>query len=77
MFADQESQRRGLPLQYQNKGIIRYLNTLAGPQPLEYISSAIDYDHYIEKQIQPIAEAILPAIGLNFSAIVDDQLGLF
>ncbi|WP_434339283.1 DNA polymerase II [Motilimonas cestriensis] len=77
MLADAENQRRGLPLRYQNKGVIRYLNTLAGPQPLEYISSAIDYDHYVEKQLQPIADAILPAIGLNFSAIAEDQLGLF
>ena len=34
-------------------------------------------DHYIEKQIQPIADSILPLIGLNFETIANDQLSLF
>ncbi len=30
------------------------------PEPLEYRRSAIDYEHYIDKQLRPIADAILP-----------------
>ncbi len=75
--ADLENEKQGKPLQYQHKGVIRYVQTLVGPQAIEYLTSTPDYDHYIEKQLQPIADAILPAIGLSFAAIVDDQLGLF
>ncbi|MCE2570226.1 DNA polymerase II [Motilimonas eburnea] len=75
--ADLENEKLGKPLQYQHKGVIRYVQTLVGPQAVEYVTSSPDYDHYIEKQLQPIADAILPAIGLSFAAIVDDQLGLF
>lgn len=75
--ADLENERQGKPLQYQSKGVVRYVQTLVGPQAIEYLTSTPDYDHYIEKQLQPIADAILPAIGLSFAAIADDQLGLF
>lgn len=77
MLADEQNRALGKPLRYQRKGAIAYLMTLAGPQPIEYVTSLIDYDHYIDKQIKPIADAILPAIDLDFDAIVDDQLGLF
>jgi DNA polymerase II len=76
-LADDENQKRGKPLQYQHKGSIHYLMTLSGPQPLEYLTAKIDYQHYIDKQLEPIADAILPFIDINFSQIVNDQLGLF
>ena len=41
------------------------------------VNAKLDYNHYIEKQIRPIAESILPLIGIDFSDIVDDQLMLF
>ncbi len=34
-------------------------------EPKEYLKSGIDYQHYIDKQIKPAAEAILPFIGLD------------
>ncbi|CAM5561424.1 DNA polymerase OS=Stutzerimonas stutzeri OX=316 GN=CXK95_11880 PE=3 SV=1 [Stutzerimonas stutzeri] len=33
------------------------------PQPLEVRRAAIDYDHYLTRQLQPVAEAILPFVG--------------
>jgi DNA polymerase elongation subunit (family B) len=38
-----------------------------------------DREHYVEKQIRPIAEPVLGALGLEFSAVIGDdrQLGLF
>ena len=51
--------------------------TLSGPQPTNYISASIDYQFYIDRQIEPVADAILPFIGLSFKDIVDTQLGLF
>ncbi|MGL5661086.1 MAG: DNA polymerase II [Aeromonas sp.] len=76
-LADQENLRRGLPLRYQHRGVIAYLMTVNGPQPQEYLRSSIDYEHYIDKQIKPIADAILPFIGGSFERICGQQLDLF
>ncbi|WP_394247207.1 DNA polymerase II [Vibrio profundi] len=76
-LADEFNSKLGRPLQYQNKGRIEYLITLNGPEPKEYRQSAIDYQHYIDKQLKPVAEAILPFIGLDFEQICAPQLGLF
>lgn len=76
-LADEENLRRGLPQRYQHRGSIAYLMTLNGPEPLEYRRSAIDYEHYIDKQLRPIADAILPFIGESFDRICGQQLDLF
>ncbi|MGL6376614.1 DNA polymerase II [Aeromonas hydrophila] len=76
-LADEENLRRGLPQRYQHRGSIAYLMTLNGPEPLEYRRSAIDYEHYIDKQLRPIADAILPFIGESFERICGQQLDLF
>lgn len=76
-LADEENDKRGKPLKYQNKGTIRYIMTTQGPQPIEYQQSPIDYEHYIEKQVQPIADSILPQIDLAFSSLDEQQLSLF
>lgn len=51
--------------------------TVAGPEPLEVRRAPIDYDHYVSRQLQPIADAILPFVNDSFSALIDEQLGLF
>ncbi len=76
-MADEINQQLGRPLQYQNKGRIEYLITVNGPEPKEYQKSPVDYQHYIDKQLKPIAEAILPFIGLDFESLSAPQLGLF
>ncbi|MGD8171390.1 DNA polymerase II [Vibrio sp. TRT 21S02] len=76
-MADDINQQLGRPLQYQNRGRIEYVITINGPEPKEYQKSPIDYQHYIEKQLKPVAEAILPFIGLDFKALSEPQLGLF
>lgn len=76
-MADEINQQLGRQLQYQNRGVIEYVITLAGPQPKEYQSDPIDYDHYIDKQLKPVADAILPFIGLQFDDLTKPQLGLF
>ncbi len=76
-LADDINARTGRPLQYQNRGTIEYLFTLNGPEPKEYRQSPIDYQHYIDKQLKPVADAILPFIGRDFDAITAPQLGLF
>jgi DNA polymerase-2 len=76
-IADDINQQLGRPLQYQNRGQIKYIITLNGPEPVEYRKSPIDYQHYIDKQLKPVADAILPFIGLDFEALNAPQLGLF
>ena len=76
-IADQHNKKLGLPLQYQHKGWISYVITVNGPEPIEYQRSPIDYEHYVEKQLQPVADAILPFINLNFEQLVNQQMGLF
>lgn len=50
--------------------IIEYVITLDGPQPVQNITSKIDYDHYIKKQLKPIADSILSFYGTSF----EDQI---
>ncbi|BBP83678.1 DNA polymerase [Pseudomonas sp. Pc102] len=76
-LADEYNDSQGRPRQYQNGGWISYLITVAGPEPLENRRAAIDYDHYVTRQLQPVAEAILPFVQGDFSRLVDGQLDLF
>ena len=76
-LADARNAELGRPLQYQNKGWISYIYTTNGPEPVEYRTSRIDYDHYIEKQLRPLADAILPFIDMRFDDVTSKQLGLF
>ncbi|QUJ68730.1 DNA polymerase II [Photobacterium sp. GJ3] len=75
--ADEVNQKLGRPLQYQTGGWIEYVITTSGPEPVEARQSPIDYDHYIDKQLKPIADGILPFIGKNFDDLIAPQLGLF
>ncbi|MFM2481492.1 DNA polymerase II [Celerinatantimonas sp. YJH-8] len=75
--ADQQNQQQGKSLRYQHQGWIRYLITLSGPQAVECQSAPIDYQHYVEKQLQPVADAILPEINLDFHSITSAQIDLF
>nr|WP_205300358.1 DNA polymerase II [Pantoea sp. Ap-967] len=76
-LADEHNDLLGRPRQYQRGGWISYLMTTAGPEPLEHHPSPVDYEHYLERQLKPIADAILPFVGDDFSALVDRQLLLF
>jgi DNA polymerase-2 len=76
-IADEYNAEQGRPRQYQRGGWISYLITLAGPQPLEAITSPIDYDHYLTRQLQPVADAILPFVNDDFGTLVGGQLDLF
>jgi DNA polymerase-2 len=63
----------------ERSGVIRYVWTREGPQPEGRRSSPFDYDHYVEKQMAPIVEAIAPYAGLDPEAIFERhrQLKLF
>lgn len=76
-LADEYNDQLGRPRQYQRGGWISYVMTLAGPEPLEVRRAAIDYDHYVTRQLQPLADAILPFVGDDFSTLIGGQMGLF
>ncbi|CDF82506.1 DNA polymerase II [Pseudomonas knackmussii B13] len=75
--ADEYNQSLGRPLQYQHGGWISYLITTAGPEPLENLRSPIDYEHYLSRQLQPVADAILPFVDDDFTRLINRQLALF
>ncbi|PTA90098.1 DNA polymerase II [Kosakonia sp. H7A] len=76
-LADEENVKRGRPAQYQNRGTIKYVWTTSGPEPVDYQRSPLDYDHYLSKQLQPVADGILPFIDDDFATLLTGQLGLF
>lgn len=76
-LADEENARRGRPAQYQNRGSIKYVWTTSGPEPVDYQRSPLDYDHYLTRQLQPVAEGILPFMADDFATLMTGQLGLF
>jgi len=51
--------------------------TSAGPEPLENVGAAIDYDHYLTRQLQPVADAILPLVHDDFTTLTTGQKQLF
>ncbi|MCW8092994.1 DNA polymerase II [Alteromonas sp. ASW11-130] len=78
--AKQEDETRltqGLPLKYNRSTVVKYVMTMQGPQTVTSVNSPLDYDHYVEKQIKPIAESILPLIGVEFEKLINSQMGLF
>ena len=57
---------------------IYYVITQRGPIPIELKHNDYDYDHYIEKQLKPIADSVLFLFGKSFDVIVgSDQLSFF
>jgi DNA polymerase-2 len=56
---------------------IEYVMTLSGVMPIELLKGNLDYEHYIDKQIKPIADDVLPFIGKSFETIVSKQINLF
>ncbi len=49
--------------------IIEYYITKEGPEPLQKLKHKIDYEHYIEKQIAPIANQVLTLLGKSLEDI--------
>ena len=76
-IADEHNAKVSRPKQYQSGGWIQYVMTKSGPEPLEARQSGIDYEHYLSKQLQPIADAILAPMGETFAALTTSQRGLF
>lgn len=59
--------------------VIDYVMTVAGPEPAAERQSPIDSEHYVQKQVRPVAEPVLEILGLDFDEAIGDavQLELF
>ncbi|NLP02152.1 MAG: DNA polymerase II [Fibrobacter sp.] len=57
--------------------LVKYCITIDGPQPLQKLTSPLDYNHYIDCQLKPVADSILELTGTNFDKITSGQQDLF
>jgi DNA polymerase II len=56
---------------------IDYVITHNGPEPANQRRSSLDYQHYVDKQLTPVADTILHFVGQSMAGLVEKQLGLF
>jgi len=54
--------------------VIAYWITTQGPQPVQNCTAELDYDHYLQHQIRPIAETLL---GMDLGGLFSGQMDLF
>jgi len=47
--------------------------TTAGPEPLDNVKHPLDREHYIDKQVRPVAEPVLTTLGLDFEQVIGDS----
>jgi DNA polymerase-2 len=51
---------------------ISYVMTTDGPEPIDNIRHPLDREHYVAKQIRPVAEPVLATLGLDFEWVIGD-----
>ena len=56
---------------------VEYVMTTRGPEPTGERKSPIDYGHYLEKQLAPVCDVVLPFLGTSFERIAGNQRSLF
>lgn len=62
---------------YEHGGWIEYGITLSGPEARECRLTPLDYQHYIDKQIAPVADGILHFLGQSFDQLINPQRDIF
>jgi DNA polymerase II len=60
-------------LSRSTRGRIAYVITSAGPEPAAQRSSPMDYEHYVDKQVRPVAQPVLALLGLDFDHVIGDD----
>jgi len=51
--------------------------TSAGAEPVAKPLAPLDYQHYVDRQLEPVADGILAFVGSSFAALTERQIGLF
>ena len=59
--------------------VVSYVITGNGPELVSEMTALPDREHYLARQVQPVAEPVLEALGLQFSQVIGDdrQIDLF
>ncbi|MEO9656353.1 DNA polymerase II [Marinomonas sp.] len=76
---DEERKALGQPLEFdKGRKRVAYYYQLSGVKPYNDAEKPtnIDYDHYIEKQITPIADSLLPFFNTNMETLLSKQMTL-
>jgi DNA polymerase-2 len=53
--------------------LIKYVMTTGGAEPLDNVQHPLDREHYVDKQIKPVAEPVLTTLGLDFDQVIGDS----
>jgi DNA polymerase-2 len=56
-----------------NGRLVSYVITTAGPEPVDNVENPLDREHYVVKQVQPVAEPVLETLGLEFEQVIGDM----
>jgi DNA polymerase-2 len=56
---------------------VEYVITLNGAEPAASARAGLDYQHYLERQLAPVADGILHFLDTSFEAITEAQYSLF
>lgn len=67
---------RGLPVPTRGSWV-EYLITTSGAEPAEQPLAPLDYQFYVDRQLEPVADGILAFVGTSFRTLVDKQITLF
>jgi len=67
---------QGLPLPRRGDWV-EYVITNSGAEPAAAPRSPLDHQHYVERQLEPVADGILGLLGTSFSAVTGRQIDLF
>jgi DNA polymerase II len=55
-----------------NGRLVSYVITTAGPEPVDNVEHPLDREHYVAKQVRPVAEPVLETLGLEFEQVIGD-----
>jgi DNA polymerase-2 len=55
------------------RGVVAYVMTVRGPRPDSLIDAAIDYAHYLDRQLKPIAFSVAGACGWDPEGLFADS----
>ncbi len=53
--------------------LVSYVITTAGPEPVDNVQHPLDREHYVLKQVKPVAEPVLETLGLDFERVIGDS----
>jgi DNA polymerase-2 len=53
--------------------LVSYVVTTGGAEPLDNRKHPLDREHYVQKQVRPVAEPVLETLGLKFERVIGDE----